>query len=322
MSDDPARLTEPFVLEYTYKRSLGPVMSGFFEALRRGRLTGARAADGRVLVPPREYDPATGEPTEGLVELPPVGVVTRWSWVPQPAPHHPLDRPFAWALIRLEGADSELMHAVDAGDPARMRAGMAVRARWAAAPSGGILDLACFVPDDGASPSPPPEPEGPLKGLRAPTRLAYTVSADASRDRFLRGLAEGELRGQRCPGCERVYVPARPTCPVCAVGLGEEVVVADTGVVTTFCVVNIPFEGQLLTPPYGCAHVLLDGADVPIFAVIGGCPAAEMRMGMRVRAVWSAPGPDGTRPCSWASLAMFEPTGEPDADYESYKEHV
>jgi uncharacterized OB-fold protein len=67
--------------------------------------------------------------------------------VNKPRPKHPLQKPFAWALIRIDGADTAMLHAVDAGDESKMSTGMHVKARWAPEPQGSILDLACFEPD-------------------------------------------------------------------------------------------------------------------------------------------------------------------------------
>ena len=146
---EPQPLSAPHVLEYTYKRSVGPVLGRFFTSLRDRRIEGVRAADGRVLVPPMEHDPATGEVTTGeWLEVGPGGVVRSWAWVAQPRPQHPLARPFAFALVQLDGADTALLHVVDAGDEARMRTGMRVRARFADEARGGIRDIACFVPED------------------------------------------------------------------------------------------------------------------------------------------------------------------------------
>ena len=139
-----APLTEPFVLEYVYKRSTGPTIGRFLTSLRDGRIEGVRCPDGRVLVPPTEYDPRTGEATADFVEVGPEGVIATWCWVPEPRPKHPLDRPFAWALIRLDGADAALLHAVDAPSADALRTGARVRARWAAERSGSILDIECF----------------------------------------------------------------------------------------------------------------------------------------------------------------------------------
>ena len=143
---EATRLTAPHVLEYPYRRSVGAVIGGFFTALRERRMVGARTADGRVLVPPVEYDPESGESLSELVDVGPGGVVTTWAWVETPRPKHPLDRPFAWALVRMDGATSALLHAVDAGSASRMRTGMRVVPRWRDEPAGDIHDIVCFEP--------------------------------------------------------------------------------------------------------------------------------------------------------------------------------
>lgn len=140
-------LTAPHVLEYPYTRSVGPVLGRFFAGLRDRRIVGVRARDGRVLVPPQEFDPETGESLADFVEVATAGVVTSWTWVAEPRPKHPLRRPFAWALVRLDGADTALLHAVDAGDEAAMRTGMRVRVRWRDETAGDIHDIACFEPE-------------------------------------------------------------------------------------------------------------------------------------------------------------------------------
>lgn len=141
-------LTADHRLAYTYKRSVGPVLGRFFTALRDRRILGVRRRDGTVMVPPKEYDPDTGEALEELVPVGSAGVVVSWAWVPEPRPQQPLEHPFAFALVRLDGADTPLLHAVDAGEPARMATGMRVRARWAGKTVGHIRDIACFEPED------------------------------------------------------------------------------------------------------------------------------------------------------------------------------
>jgi uncharacterized OB-fold protein len=142
-------LSAPYVLEYTYRRSVGPVLGRFLAGLRDGKVLGARTAGGRVLVPPAEYDPDTGEAVGELVEVGQTGVVTTWSWVPAPRPRHPLQRPFAWALVKLDGADTPMLHALDVASAGDVRAGMRVRVRWRAERTGEIGDIACFEPSSG-----------------------------------------------------------------------------------------------------------------------------------------------------------------------------
>jgi len=141
---DEGVLRGPHVLEYPYRRSLGPVLGRFFNDLRDGKLVGIRTKSGKVLVPPQEYDPETGETLDEFVEVGPGGEVVSWSWVSKPRKKQPLQRPFAYALIKLDGADLPMLHAVDAGEESKLAIGTRVVARFADEPSGGIRDLRCF----------------------------------------------------------------------------------------------------------------------------------------------------------------------------------
>lgn len=134
----------PLEVAYPYKRTVGTLLSRFFMSLQDGRLEGTRGSDGRVYFPPAEFDPVTGAQLDEWVTLPETGTVTTWAWQSVPQPDQPLDRPFAWALITLDGADVPLLHAVDAGDMSRVRTGSRVKVRWSAERNGGIRDIACF----------------------------------------------------------------------------------------------------------------------------------------------------------------------------------
>jgi uncharacterized OB-fold protein len=329
--DQPLRA--PLEIGFDYTRSLGPVLSQFMTALAGRRILGSRGADGRVHAPPFEYDPATLAPPTELVEVGPEGSVTTWSWMGEPLEGQPLAHPFAWALIRLDGADTAMLHAVDAGSPAAMRTGMRVRVRWAASPAGHIRDIACFEPRAAApatgagraaqparalQPAAEREP-GAVAMITTPVRLHYEHTAAPGESTYLHGLAAGRLLGQRCPACHKVYIPPRGACPTDGVPTTDEVELPDTGIVTTFCVVNVPYPGQRVTPPYVAASVLLDGADIAFQHLILGCEASEVRMGMRVQAVWRPREQWGT---TAENIDHFRPTGEPDAPYESYAHHL
>lgn len=147
MTPDAEVLSAPLVVEYPFSRTVGPVQSAFFTGLREGIVIGVRMSDGRVMCPPVEYDPVTSESLRELVEVGAAGEVTTWAWQPNPVEGNPLDRPFAWALVRLDGADTAMLHAVDAGSADAMSTGMRVRVRWADEREGAITDITCFEPE-------------------------------------------------------------------------------------------------------------------------------------------------------------------------------
>lgn len=158
-----------------------------------------------------------------------------------------------------------------------------------------------------------------VKSISAPVALDYDYVTGRAQSRFLRGIAEGRILGQRCIECRRVYVPPRGACPRCAVRTEEEVQVSNKGTVTTFCIVRVPSENLSFNPPYTCAAVLLDGADIPMLHVLQECALEDVRMGMRVEAVWV---PRDQLGPTMSSIRYFKPIAEPDAEYDSYKEHL
>jgi len=319
-------------ISFSYRRSVGGALERFLSGLARAEIWGSLTKGGRVLVPPVDWEPETGEATAALVRLEDTGVVRAWTWVDAPGARQPLDRAFAYALIQLDGADSALLHVVDAGDESAMMTGMRVQAQWRPERSGSILDIRAFVPmapgEDVAaqrlpaaevsSARPVPIPNGSARGAAGSDRpsgllevvsdvdLEYAYEPGLSASRFFRALAERRIAAGRCPGCGGVYVPPHPQCPACGSGPMAEVELADHGVVTAYTVVHLPFHGMTSELPFVSARIRLDGADVPIAHLLGEVRPEEVHVGQRVEAVW-ADGED-LRP-TWEAIRYFRPAG-------------
>ncbi len=309
-------LTAPLTLSFDYKRSVGPILSAFFTALRDRRIVGVRGTDGRVHVPVVEYDPVSCARLTEIVPVGSVGTVLSWTWQSEPLEGQPLDRPFAWALIKLDGADTPLLHAVDGA----VRTGDRVHAHWVDEPVGAITDIACFAP--GETPEPvadTTDDRDPISIVMVPEFLRVQHSASRPESIFLRALRNGTLLGARSGDDGKVYFPPREADPATGRELDQFVELPDKGIVTTFAIINIPFPGQRIKPPYVAAYVLLDGADIPFLHLVTEIDAADVRMGMRVEAVWK---PREERDFGIDNIDYFRPTGEPDADYDSYKQHL
>ncbi|GGT30197.1 Zn-ribbon domain-containing OB-fold protein [Streptomyces purpureus] len=314
----PQALSAPLVVEFPFTRSLGPVQSAFLTGLRERTVLGVRTERGQVLVPPVEYDPETAGELRDLVQVAETGTVTTWAWNPEPRRGQPLATPFAWVLVRFDGADTALLHALDAPGPDAVRTGLRVRVRWAAERTGAITDIACFEPHDSAPDTGPTTHDGrfddPVSGIVAPARLDYTYTPGRAQSDHLTALTDRRIVGERCPSCHKVYVPPRGACPTCGVATTDHVEVGPRGTVTTFCIVNIKAKNAMndaIEVPYVYAHIALDGADLALHGRIGGIPYDQVRMGLRVEPVWT----DGAR-----HPDHYRPTGEPDADYDTYKE--
>lgn len=138
-------------VEMPYVRTLGPVISRFFTGLRDGEIWANKTSAGTVQCPPFEYDPSSGaDAADDWVQLDGTGTVTSWAWIEEPLRNHLLQEPFAWCLIRLDGADTDLLHAVRVGSKDQMSTGMRVGVRWRGERVGSITDIECFEPEGSA----------------------------------------------------------------------------------------------------------------------------------------------------------------------------
>lgn len=320
-------LSAPLRLSFDYTRSVGPLLSQFFTALRGRRIVGVRGSDGRVHVPPAEYDPVTYEQLTEIVPVSSVGTVVSWTWQSTPLEGQPLDRPFAWALIKLDGADIPLLHAVEASSSDEVSTGARVHAHWVDEPVGAITDIAYFVLGDEeevVEASSDPDDREPVKVQVTPSAIEIQHTASLPETKFLRALEEGKLlaaRTSRGRDGEKgpVYFPPKEADPATGLELDEFLELPDRGTLTTFAIINIPFSGQRIKPPYVAAYVLLDGADIPFLHLVTEIEPADVRMGMRVEAVWK---PREEWGLGIDNIDYFRPLDEPDADYDTYKHHL
>ncbi|MEO6629903.1 MAG: OB-fold domain-containing protein [Aquihabitans sp.] len=148
----------------------------------------------------------------------------------------------------------------------------------------------------------------PVRSVRTPAQLDYEFVAGDATTRFLTGITKKRIVGQKAPG-GRVYVPPRGADPELGQATPIDVEVAQVGTVTSFCVVNLQFYGSVMEIPYVSALILLDGADLSIMHLIQEVPANDVRIGMRVEAVWRD---DADIEPTMESIKWFRPTGEPD----------
>lgn len=119
--------------------------------------------------------------------------------------------------------------------------------------------------------------------------LPYQYFAGATGSKFIVALRdERKILGVHCPRCNRTFVPPRQTCERCFSNLADAwVEVQPTGAVTGFTVVRYAEPYQPKEPPYILALIKLDGADTPIVHLLDGVAEDGVRIGMRVRAVFS-----------------------------------
>jgi uncharacterized OB-fold protein len=160
------------------------------------------------------------------------------------------------------------------------------------------------------------EEQEPVTRIVTPVKSSYTYRPGVAATRYLRSIARGQILGQACDSCGRVYVPARGACPRCGVPTTKEVQLADKGTVVTLTVVRVPSENIQVDLPYCVANILLDGADISFAGLIQECPLEDVRIGMRVEAVWKDESEWG--PTS-ENIRYWKPSGEPDVPFEKIK---
>ncbi|HQV56720.1 MAG TPA: OB-fold domain-containing protein [Ilumatobacteraceae bacterium] len=311
-------------ITFPYTRSLGPVIGAFMTALTDKKILGIRNGND-VICPPMEWDPATGaELAHDFVEVGPAGTVESWTWVPNPSEQHPLQVPFGFAFIRMDGATTPMLHAVDAGSIEAMSDGMRVAPRWRGKRVGRLNDIVCFIPGeqaevDGTDEGPAAEPVGMMDYVAS---INYHNPVSPAVVRTTAASKQNRLLGQRCSECGRVYAGGKGNCPIDATVLTEadEVDLPQTGTISNFVIVTpVQYPGQTETEPFARVMVLLDEHDVVLgFQEVIELPVADVKVGKRVSAVWASPGEEnpggGAMGGVFGNLVGWIPNGEPDID--------
>jgi len=138
---------EATVVEFPHVHFTGPVVGRFLAGLKEQKqIWGQRAAGQGVVVPPPGYSEVDGSVAGDWVAVKDTGVVTAVAVVHRPLEHlHPCSKPFAFVLVRLDGADTAMAHVVR-DDLDKLKVGSRVQAVWAADDErqGTIRDIACF----------------------------------------------------------------------------------------------------------------------------------------------------------------------------------
>lgn len=143
-------------------------------------------------------------------------------------------------------------------------------------------------------------------------RLQYAWDTGEAIGRYLEELKKGRLIARRCHRCERTMIPPRMFCERCFRPTDEWVYVQDTGRVNTFSLCYVSWDVRRLKQPEIPAVIEIDGATpgMGILHVLGKLKPKNVRVGMRVRAVWK-PAPQRTG--SITDILYFEPAKAPRA---------
>ncbi|MFQ5925700.1 MAG: Zn-ribbon domain-containing OB-fold protein [Dehalococcoidia bacterium] len=143
---------EPIIIEgrivVPYRYSVGGVGSKFLIALRDNkRIMAIRCREcNRVYMPPRGNCSRCFSKLEEWVELEGKGTLLTYTIINYPLPIHPVEAPFAYGVIQLDGADTGFTHLLGEVDPKEIRIGMRVEPVFREEREGNILDIKYFRP--------------------------------------------------------------------------------------------------------------------------------------------------------------------------------
>lgn len=108
---------------------------------------------------------------------------------------------------------------------------------------------------------------------------------------YLASLKAGVIMGSHCPSCRRIVVPPRTFCEWCYRPMDEFLPLKDTGTVNTFSLCYVTWDVKRIKEPEIPAVIEIDGASPlhGIMHMLGEVDPDEVKVGMRVQAVWKSP---------------------------------
>ena len=129
---------------------------------------------------------------------------------------------------------------------------------------------------------------------------------------YLVGLKAGKILGCLCATCRRIVVPPRTVCEWCFHPMDEYVELPDTGTVNTFSLCYVTWDVKRITEPEIPAVIHLDGTATlksgpvmgGIMHLLGEVDPQDVRIGMRVQAVWK---PAEEREGAITDILYFKP---------------
>jgi uncharacterized OB-fold protein len=140
-------------------------------------------------------------------------------------------------------------------------------------------------------------------------RIYYAWDTGEAIGRYLEELKQGRLVARFCHRCQRTMIPPRMFCERCFRPTDDWVYVQDTGRVNTFSLCYVSWDVRRLEEPEIPAVIEIDGATsgTGIMHKLGNVNPKDVRVGLRVRAVWKSA---AERTGSITDIAYFEPMKE------------
>lgn len=151
MTNFEIKLKEPVIhhkkIHMPYTHSVGVVSSKFLRALGDNRILAIKCVVcSRTYVPPQGVCPSCFANIDEWVELNGQGTLVTYTVIYYPLPTHLTEPPFALGIIKLDGADTSLVHFLGEVNLDNIKIGMKVKPVFKEKPEGNILDIRYFKP--------------------------------------------------------------------------------------------------------------------------------------------------------------------------------
>lgn len=114
---------------------------------------------------------------------------------------------------------------------------------------------------------------------------------------------EKKILGIRCKKCNKVYIPPREYCEKCWTDISKNwVELVNEGELVNFTIVRYNDKHLPRKAPYILGQIKIDGSDTPLTHVVAGVDPMNVKLGMRVKAVFAE-----TTKNSLMEIDHFEP---------------
>ena len=135
-------------IKVPYKHTAGAYVEKFITEIgKNNKIMGVKCPKcGKVYVPPKMVCFECFEKMEEWVEVGNEGVLKGFTVVTHSTPVMPLDPPYAYGIISLDGSNTDFVHLINESDPKKLKPGMRLKAVFKDKPRKRILDIEYFQP--------------------------------------------------------------------------------------------------------------------------------------------------------------------------------
>jgi len=143
-------MVQPSQISVPYTWWAGETAGRFLNALRDEQTIYGTRCDrcNRVFIPPRKTCPTCFTPNETWTPVKKIGTVVAHTVARRQLAAIPENVPVIFALVRLDGADTAMLHRITGADPDRIAIGMRVRACFSDQAGATINAISHFEPVD------------------------------------------------------------------------------------------------------------------------------------------------------------------------------